>query len=122
MVNTNNVIQSSGVQWVQRLASSVGMTLSDKDAHWWAVYLRQFFRYARQHGVQSEVLPLVQAYLSDLGQRLPPDRGWQVAKIRRVLEVFVGAIENWRWVQEEGEWKPKFRLKKQQAIGETHGG
>jgi hypothetical protein len=107
----NNDLQSEGVRWVQRMVKGQGIVISDREAHWWAVYLRQFFRYAREHGARGEAGPLIRAYLEALERRLPAEQRWQAEKAGRVLDIFLASIENWRWVEEEGQWSPKFRLK-----------
>ncbi len=98
---------------MQRLVQCQGLTLPDKEAHWWAVYLRQFFRYARERGERMDAAPLVRDYLREFAERLPAEKKWQAQKAGRVLDVLLGGIENWRWVEEaEGRLSPKFRLKK----------
>src|ERR1044072_5695678 len=82
-VMTNNDLQSDGVRWVQRMVSGQGITVSDREAHWWAVYLRQFFRYARERGDKLEAGPLVRAYLESLELRLPKEQRWQAEKAGR---------------------------------------
>jgi hypothetical protein len=88
-----------------------GITVSDREAHWWAVYLRQFFRYARTRDDRLEAAPLVGAYLESLEARLPKEQQWQAEKARHVLEIFLKSIEDWRWVEDEGRLTPRFRLK-----------
>ena len=96
---------------MQRLAGAQGRVLSDREAHWWAVHISKLIHYARRRAIRVAAEVLVAEYLEILEQPLTSDNRWRAKQPRQALETFLHGIENWHWVEQNGQLSPKFRLK-----------
>ena len=97
--------------WVRRLVEAQNVPVPEDTLAWWSWHLQEFLRYAGQKGEQVEAGPLAAEFMQSLELATPPAKPFRLTQTRQALTVFLRGIEHWRWTEQEGRWRPRFRMK-----------
>lgn len=107
--------------WVRRMEERRGLRPPEKTLYWWSVHLERFLNFCRKAGSEASEMPEVaaQEFLRIIAGT-GANAVFASEQARQAIDVFVQEIENWHWVEREGERPgPTFRLKASASSGRS---